>query len=92
MGLTNAVNLIDGLDGLAIGVSSISALTMLAIAILVAEPQVAVIMAALVGACIGFMPYNMNPAKIFMGDTGSTFLGYILACITIQGLFKFRCV
>ena len=92
VGLTNAVNLIDGLDGLAIGVSSISALTMLAIAILVAEPQVAVIMAALVGACIGFMPYNMNPAKIFMGDTGSTFLGYILACITIQGLFKFYAV
>lgn len=92
VGLTNAVNLIDGLDGLAIGVSSISALTMLAIAILVAEPQVAVIMAALVGACIGFMPYNMNPAKIFMGDAGSTFLGYILACITIQGLFKFYAV
>ena len=92
VGLTNAVSLIDGLDGLAIGVSSISALTMLAIAILVAEPQVAVIMAALVGACIGFMPYNMNPAKIFMGDTGSTFLGYILACITIQGLFKFYAV
>ena len=92
VGLTNAVNLIDGLDGLAIGVSSISALTMLVIAILVAEPQVAVIMAALVGACIGFMPYNINPAKIFMGDTGSTFLGYILACITIQGLFKFYAV
>ena len=92
VGLTNAVNLIDGLDGLAIGVSSISALTMLVIAILVAEPQVAIVMAALVGACIGFMPYNMNPAKIFMGDTGSTFLGYILACITIQGLFKFYAV
>ena len=92
VGLTNAVNLIDGLDGLAIGVSSIGALTMLVIAILVAEPQVAIIMAALVGACIGFMPYNMNPAKIFMGDTGSTFLGYILACITIQGLFKFYAV
>lgn len=92
VGLTNAVNLIDGLDGLAIGVSSIGALTMLVIAILVSEPQVAIIMAALVGACIGFMPYNMNPAKIFMGDTGSTFLGYILACITIQGLFKFYAV
>ncbi len=92
VGLTNAVNLIDGLDGLAIGVSSIGALTMLVIAILVAEPQVALVMAALVGACIGFMPYNMNPAKIFMGDTGSTFLGYILACITIQGLFKFYAV
>ena len=92
VGLTNAVNLIDGLDGLAIGVSSISALTMLAIAILVAEPQVAVIMAALVGACIGFMPYNMNPAKIFMGDTGSTFLGYILATMSIEGLFKFYAI
>lgn len=89
VGLTNAVNLIDGLDGLAIGVSAIGAMTMLVIAILVSEPQIAVIMAALVGACIGFMPYNMNPAKIFMGDTGSTFLGYILACISIQGLFKF---
>ena len=92
VGLTNAVNLIDGLDGLAIGVSSIGALTMLVIAILVAEPQVALVMAALVGACIGFMPYNINPAKIFMGDTGSTFLGFILACITIQGLFKFYAV
>lgn len=92
VGLTNAVNLIDGLDGLAIGVSTISALTMLAIAILVSDVQVAIVMAALVGACIGFMPYNMNPAKIFMGDTGSTFLGYILACITIQGLFKFYAV
>lgn len=92
VGLTNAVNLIDGLDGLAIGVSSISAITMLAIAIIVADPQVAICMAALVGACIGFMPYNLNPAKIFMGDTGSTFLGYILACITILGLFKFYAV
>ena len=92
VGLTNAVNLIDGLDGLAIGVSTISALTMLAIAILVSDAQVAVLMAALVGACIGFMPYNMNPAKIFMGDTGSTFLGFILACTSILGLFKFYAV
>ena len=92
VGLTNAVNLIDGPDGLAIGVSTIGALTMLVIAILVAEPQVAIVMAALVGVCIGFMPYNMNPAKIFMGGTGSTFLGFIMACITIQGLFKFYAV
>lgn len=92
VGLTNAVNLIDGLDGLAIGVSTIGALTMLVIAILVSEAQVAIAMAALVGACIGFMPYNINPAKIFMGDTGSTFLGFILACISIQGLFKFYAV
>ncbi len=45
-------------------------------------------MAALAGGCLGFLPYNMNPAKIFMGDTGSTFLGYILAVISVQGLFK----
>lgn len=45
-------------------------------------------LAALLGACIGFIPYNFNPAKIFMGDTGSTFLGYILATLSIQGLFK----
>ena len=86
--MTNAVNLIDGLDGLACGVSSISSLTLLVIALLVGEPEVALIVAALAGGCLGFLPYNMNPAKIFMGDTGSTFLGYILAVISIQGLFK----
>ena len=88
VGMTNAVNLIDGLDGLACGVSSISSLTLLVIALLLGEPQVAIMVAALAGGCLGFLPYNMNPAKIFMGDTGSTFLGYVLACISIQGLFK----
>ncbi len=92
VGITNAVNLIDGLDGLACGVSTISALTMLVIALLVSEADVAIIMAALVGACLGFMPYNRNPAKMFMGDTGSTFLGYILATISIQGLFKYYAI
>ena len=87
--ITNAVNLIDGLDGLAVGVATISSLTMLVIAMLVSEGMVALMMAALAGGCIGFMPYNMNPAKIFMGDTGSTFLGFILAVVSIQGLFKF---
>lgn len=90
--ITNAVNLIDGLDGLAIGVSAISATTVLIIALMVSEMQVAIAMAALVGACIGFMPYNINPAKMFMGDTGATFLGYILATMSIQGLFKFYAV
>ena len=61
---------------------------MLVIALMVAESNIAVIMAALLGACLGFIPYNFNPAKIFMGDTGSTFLGYILATLSIQGLFK----
>ena len=88
VGMTNAVNLIDGLDGLACGVSSISSLTLLVIALLLGEPWVALLVAALAGGCLGFLPYNMNPAKIFMGDTGSTFLGYILAVISVQGLFK----
>ena len=88
VGITNAVNLIDGLDGLACGVSTISSTTLLVIALTVAEPDVAILMAALAGACLGFLPYNLNPAKIFMGDTGSTFLGFILATVSIQGLFK----
>ncbi len=86
--ITNAVNLIDGLDGLACGVSTISASSMLIIALLVTETDVAVIMAALAGACIGFLPYNFNPAKIFMGDTGATFLGFIMAVMSVQGMFK----
>ncbi|WP_368248873.1 MraY family glycosyltransferase, partial [Intestinimonas butyriciproducens] len=85
--ITNAVNLIDGLDGLACGVSTISSMTMLVISLAVADGPVAVIMAALAGGCIGFLPYNLNPAKIFMGDTGSTFLGFVLAVMSIQGLF-----
>ena len=88
VGITNAVNLIDGLDGLACGVSTISSMTMLVIALTVAESDVALLMAALAGGCIGFLPYNLNPAKIFMGDTGSTFLGFILATVSIEGLFK----
>ncbi len=86
--ITNAVNLIDGLDGLAVGVSSIASMTMLAVALFIGEIEIAVILAALAGACVGFMPYNLNPAEIFMGDTGSTFLGYMLATMSIQGLFK----
>ena len=88
VGITNAVNLIDGLDGLAVGVSSIAAITMLAVALLTGNMPIAITMAALAGACIGFMPYNLNPAKIFMGDTGSTFLGFMLSSISIYGLFK----
>ena len=65
---------------------------MLAVALLTGNMAIAVTMAALSGACIGFMPYNLNPAKIFMGDTGSTFLGYMLATVSIMGLFKFYAV
>lgn len=86
--VTNAVNLIDGLDGLAVGVSSIATFSLFFIAILAGEPKVALLTAAVAGACIGFMPYNFNPAKIFMGDTGALFLGFILSVVCIQGLFK----
>lgn len=88
LGLLNAVNLIDGLDGLAVGVSSIATFSLFFIAILTGEMQVALITAALAGGCLGFLPYNFNPAKIFMGDTGSTFLGFMLSVVCIQGLFK----
>ena len=90
--ITNSVNLIDGLDGLAVGVSTISSIVMLIIALIVSDPNVAIIMAALAGACIGFMPYNFNPAKIFMGDSGAYLLGYVLSTVSILGLFKFYAV
>ena len=67
-------------------------MTLLVIALVMEEPDVAILMGALSGACIGFLPYNLNPAKIFMGDTGSTFLGFILAVVSIQGLFKFYAI
>lgn len=86
--VTNAVNLIDGLDGLAAGVSSIASMTLFCIAIIASENNIALITAALAGACFGFLPYNFNPAKIFMGDTGSMFLGFILSSVSIMGLFK----
>ncbi|MFI3116101.1 MAG: MraY family glycosyltransferase [Clostridia bacterium] len=89
VGITNAVNLIDGLDGLAVGVSTISSFTMLVISFILVQPEIAIMLSALAGACVGFMPYNFNPATIFMGDTGSTFLGYILATASIMGLFKY---
>ena len=93
VGITNAVNLIDGLDGLAVGVSTIASLTMLAVALFVsADLNVAIILAALAGACIGFLPYNLNPAKIFMGDTGALLLGFLLSTLSIEGLFKFYAI
>ena len=86
--ITNAVNFIDGLDGLAAGVSAIMSMSMVFIAISYHEYTIAVLGLALMGSCFGFLPFNFNPAKIFMGDTGSTFLGYMLAVLSIQGMFK----
>lgn len=88
VGVTNAVNLIDGLDGLAVGVSSISSISLLVVALITGETNLAIIAAAIAGAGFGFYPYNMYPASIFMGDTGATFLGFVLSSISILGLFK----
>lgn len=93
VGITNAVNLIDGLDGLATGISTIASFSMLVVAVIKMsndsnEYSVAILTAALAGGCLGMLPYNKNPAKVFLGDTGATFLGYTLAVISIQGLFK----
>ena len=88
VGITNSVNLIDGLDGLAVGVSTIASTTMFVVALLVSEGDVALLLAALMGACLGFMPYNLNPARIFMGDTGSLLLGYVLSTVSVVGMFK----
>ena len=88
--VTNSVNLIDGLDGLAVGVSTISSVTMIVVALILGNNNnIALILAALAGACVGFIPYNFNPAKIFMGDTGALLLGYVLATASVIGFFKF---
>lgn len=90
--LINAFNLIDGLDGLSCGVCSICCLSMFIIAILMHNPHCALLAAVLFGSCCGFLPHNFNPAKIFMGDTGAYFLGFVLAIISIEGLFKISTV
>lgn len=84
LGITNAINLIDGLDGLSSGVSLISCLSLLIIFSLNKSPLISIILiTALSGAIVGFLPYNFNPAKTFIGDTGSNFLGFSLAVISI---------
>ena len=89
VGMTNALNLIDGLDGLAAGVAGISCACMLAVSLFLPETsEVSVLLAALGGACLGFLPYNRNPARIFMGDTGALLLGYVLSTVSVLGLFK----
>lgn len=86
--ITNAINLIDGLDGLAAGVSSIALLTISGLAISMGNFPIALISLMLLGSTLGFLVYNFHPAKIFMGDTGSLFLGYMISVIAVIGLFK----
>lgn len=89
VGVTNAINLIDGLDGLSSGISIISCISLLIIFSLNGSPIIAIILiTALVGALVGFLPFNFSPAKTFMGDTGSNFLGYALSVISILGVAK----
>lgn len=89
VGVTNAINLIDGLDGLASGISVISAISLLVIFVLNGSPTIAIILiTALAGALVGFLPFNFSPAKTFIGDTGSNFLGYAISIIAILGVAK----
>ena len=86
---TNAVNLTDGLDGLAAGVCGIGCASMLAVSLFLPQAtEISVLVAALGGACLGVLPFNINPAKIFMGDSGSLLLGYVLSTASVLGLFK----
>lgn len=88
VGITNAINLIDGLDGLATGVSTIALTTMLVMAIIDTQVIAAYLAVVIIGANLGFLYHNFYPAKIYMGDTGSNFLGYMIAVISMLGLFK----
>lgn len=87
--VTNAINLIDGLDGLSSGISVISAISLLVIFVLNGSSLISIILiTALAGALVGFLPFNFTPAKTFIGDTGSNFLGYSLSVISILGAAK----
>lgn len=89
IGITNAINLIDGLDGLSSGIALISCVSMLIIFALNNSPIIAILLiTALAGALSGFLPFNFNPAKTFMGDSGSNFIGYCLSVISIFGVAK----
>jgi len=88
VGVTNALNLVDGLDGLAAGTALIASATMAVVAWLEGETTVAFLALALAAAILGFLPYNFHPASIFMGDSGSMFLGLTLASLAVLGLTK----
>ena len=86
--ITKAVDVIDGLDGLAAGISAIASGTLSLMALSRGQVDLAMLAATLSGSCIGFLRHNFNPARIFMGTVGAQFLGYTMACIAIAGLFK----
>ena len=88
VGISNAMNLIDGLDGLAAGVAFFALATVFGVAFVQGSVVMIVLATALGGAVLGFMPYNMNPARIFMGDSGSLFLGFVLAITSVKASQK----
>ena len=88
VGITNALNLLDGIDGLVPGVTACIALSLALINILAGNVFVALLTLCLTGACLGFLPFNFSPARIFLGDSGSLFIGVVLACIGVVSLFK----
>ncbi len=88
VGMMNAINFIDGLDGLLSGVTAIAGMFLLVIAIMQGHPELALVLAALVGGALGFLPYNFNPAKIILGDSGALFIGYVFATASILGASK----
>lgn len=89
VGIINAINLIDGLDGLSSGIALISSISLMIIFLMNDSPMIAtIIVTAMSGALVGFLPYNFSPAKTFIGDTGSNFLGFILAVVSILGVAK----
>ena len=88
VGITNAINWLDGLDGLAAGVSGIAAVALLSVSFSLHQTGAGLLAAALAGACLGFLRHNFNPARIFMGDGGSYFLGFSLAAISLVGPAK----
>lgn len=87
-GVTTVINFTDGMDGLAGGISCISACTLFVVALGMKNSQAALMGIILVGVCLGYLRYNRFPAKILMGDAGATFLGFILAVIALDGAFK----
>lgn len=88
VGVTNAFNLIDGLDGLASGIAVIAALTMCAVSFFIGELTTACMALVLAGAVLGFLPYNFNPARIFLGDSGSLLIGFTLAVFSMESSTK----
>ncbi len=87
VGITNAFNFLDNMDGLTTGVAAVASLAFLAVAVMTGQDFIALFLAAILGACVGFLPYNLAPASIYLGDSGALVIGYLLSALTV--LFTF---